>query len=79
MAALAGGPVGPAPTKWAGDPTVHGVWVDRPRAGTRMKHKLDAARLKLSTVTPQTPEREINQMIAQLALTCSIDELGWTD
>ena len=41
-----------------------------------MKHRLDAARLKLSTVTPETPQREIEQMISQLALTCSVDELA---
>lgn len=41
-----------------------------------MRYKLDAARLKLSTVTPETPAREIEQMISQLALTCSVDEIG---
>lgn len=41
-----------------------------------MKNKLDAARLKLSTVTPETPRREVERIISQLARECSGDELA---
>jgi hypothetical protein len=41
-----------------------------------VRDKLDAARLKLSTITPDTPAREVERIIHHLALTCSMDELA---
>lgn len=41
-----------------------------------MKNKLDAALLALSTVTPQTPQRELDRIITRLAQNCTGDDLA---
>jgi len=41
-----------------------------------MRDHLDAARLKISTVTPETPHRETEQILRQLSRQCSLDELA---
>lgn len=41
-----------------------------------MRNKLDAVRLALSTVTPQTPRRELDRIISRLARDCTGDELA---
>lgn len=41
-----------------------------------MKDKLDAARFKISTVTPEVPPRELDRIISQLARRCTSEDLA---